>query len=193
MKNNKGFSLIEILAVVVILGIVMLIAVPAVSNYIISSRKSSYVSTVSSYMQTIRGEYEMKYYGSFLYDDEIMIVPIDLVELEQGASDSTPFGEYIYEKSYVVIVPERNTYQFYANIMDTAGYGVMMMPSNSVTRDALQKYENPDVIKNWSAYGNIYEEFLYNGKSYSFCEERNSENAKEGSTSKILVLSEGGC
>jgi len=193
MKNNKGFSLIEILAVVVILGIVMLIAVPAVSNYIISSRKSSYVSTIDSYLKTIRGEYEMKYYGSFLYEDEIMIVPIDLVELEQGASDSTPFGEYIYEKSYVVIVPERNTYQFYANSMDTAGYGVMMMPSNAVTRDALKKYENPDVIKNWSAYGNIYEEFLYEGKSYSFCEERTSSNAKEGSTSKILVLSEGGC
>ena len=44
--KNKGFTLIEIIAVVIILGILAIIAVPTVSNYIESSRKSAYVQTI---------------------------------------------------------------------------------------------------------------------------------------------------
>lgn len=42
MKNNKGFTLVEILAVVVILGILTGVAVPAVSHFIGKSRQKSY-------------------------------------------------------------------------------------------------------------------------------------------------------
>lgn len=41
-KNNKGFTLIEILAAVVILGIISTIAVPAVTHFIEKSRQKSY-------------------------------------------------------------------------------------------------------------------------------------------------------
>ena len=201
-KNKNGFTLIEILAVIVILGIVMIIAIPAVSNYLVTSRKSTYMSNVSAYLETVRGEYEMKYYGSFLYDDEIMIVPIDLIDIEQGISTKSPFGDIIMDKSYVVIVPEREAYQFYANFVDTAGYGVTMLPSNALERENLEKYNVNDDIKYWAAYSSSYEIFTIktnqdeNGdgvldeRNYSFCEERDSENARSGSESKILVLCE---
>lgn len=42
MKNNKGFTLIEILAAVTILGIISTIAVVAVSKYIDKSRNEAY-------------------------------------------------------------------------------------------------------------------------------------------------------
>ena len=34
MKNKKGFTLVELLAVIVILGVLLMIAVPAVQNVI---------------------------------------------------------------------------------------------------------------------------------------------------------------
>ena len=40
--KRKGFTLIEILAVIIILGILTLIAVPIVSNYIVDSRNKTY-------------------------------------------------------------------------------------------------------------------------------------------------------
>ena len=38
MKNKKGFTLIEILAVIVILGIIMVIAIPEISHFITRSK-----------------------------------------------------------------------------------------------------------------------------------------------------------
>jgi len=42
--NNKGFSLIELLAVIIIIGIVAIIAVPSVSQYINNASDTAYVS-----------------------------------------------------------------------------------------------------------------------------------------------------
>ena len=44
MKNRRGFTLVELLAVIVILGILALIIVPAVSNYIVNTKNETYKS-----------------------------------------------------------------------------------------------------------------------------------------------------
>ena len=41
-KNNKGFTLVEILVAVVIMGILTGVAVPAVTHFIERSRQKSY-------------------------------------------------------------------------------------------------------------------------------------------------------
>ena len=61
--NKKGFTLIEVLAVIVIIGILLIITIPAVSSYIDRANKSSYASNAAAYLDTIRSEYEMKEYG----------------------------------------------------------------------------------------------------------------------------------
>jgi len=40
--NNKGFTLVELLAVIVVLGIVLTIAVPGVTKLINKSKKNSF-------------------------------------------------------------------------------------------------------------------------------------------------------
>ena len=59
MKNKNGFTLVEIISVVVILGVLALIAVPAVSGYITNSRKTNYSTTILSYLQTVKGDFSV--------------------------------------------------------------------------------------------------------------------------------------
>lgn len=42
MKNKKGFTLVELLAVIVILAVIMLIAVPVISNLIQKNKEKAY-------------------------------------------------------------------------------------------------------------------------------------------------------
>ena len=51
-KNEKGFTLVELLAVIVILGLLMAIAIPSVTKYIVDSRKKTLVQTII-YLDTL--------------------------------------------------------------------------------------------------------------------------------------------
>ena len=48
-KNNKGFTLVELLAVIVIMGILMMVAIPSVTRTIENSRKDTFVDIAKSY------------------------------------------------------------------------------------------------------------------------------------------------
>ena len=47
--NSKGFTLVELLAVIVIMGILMMVAIPAVTRTIENSRKDTFVDIAKSY------------------------------------------------------------------------------------------------------------------------------------------------
>lgn len=52
--NNRGFTLVELLAVILIMGILMLIAVPSISRVVENSRKDIFVDIVKSYTNSVR-------------------------------------------------------------------------------------------------------------------------------------------
>ena len=54
--KNKGFTLIEIIAVVIIIGIIALIAVPSVSGYIANSRNTTYKAHEKTMEDRLAGE-----------------------------------------------------------------------------------------------------------------------------------------
>ena len=54
MNNRKGFTLVELLAVIVIMGILMMVAIPSVTRTIENSRKDSFVDIAKSYGNAVR-------------------------------------------------------------------------------------------------------------------------------------------
>ena len=54
INNKKGFTLVELLAVIVIMGILMMVAIPSVTRTIENSRKDTFVDIAKSYGNAVR-------------------------------------------------------------------------------------------------------------------------------------------
>lgn len=106
--NKKGFTLIELLAVIVILAVLLAIAVPAVSNYINTSKKSGYIDTVKMYVDAARNASITE--GFDFPSDKNHATAISFSELkdllEKGGATSAYGNEWKVANSYVVIVNE---------------------------------------------------------------------------------------
>ena len=59
-KNNKGFTLIEPLAVILILGIIALIAIPTVNSILKESRTGAWKSTASQMTKAAENYFQLK-------------------------------------------------------------------------------------------------------------------------------------
>ena len=82
-RNKKAFTLIELLAVIVILGIIMLIAIPGVTGYITASRKSTLLTTIEEYIRIANTEINNSTY-SFYEPNRIYAIPIECLPIEKG-------------------------------------------------------------------------------------------------------------
>ena len=103
MKKN-AFTLVELLAVIVILAVLLTIAVPAVSNYIVNSKKESYVVVMQEYLAAARNLILSEQVKAPLDKNEVTILSFDAIPLEKGTTTS-PFGsEWVDSKSYVAVI-----------------------------------------------------------------------------------------
>ncbi|SOC13282.1 type IV pilus assembly protein PilA [Ureibacillus xyleni] len=54
MKNEKGLTLIELLAVIVVLGIIAAIAIPAIGNIIENTKKDAHIANAKAMIEATR-------------------------------------------------------------------------------------------------------------------------------------------
>ena len=134
MKKN-GFTLIEILAVIVIIGIAATIGIIAVSNNIVKSKDSSVVDLAKTYAEGAR---TMKGTDDFFYDpkaNEALILPYSQrtgVDIENN--DVTGYGEIIPNYCYVGIVNEGNKYKYYVNQLDESYHFIDKAEYNALSK-----------------------------------------------------------
>ena len=119
-EKEKGFTLVEVLAVIVILGIVMLIAVPSISKYMDVSRKKSYVSSARSYIKSVKTKVGALKYK---FNDEYAVyyLPINCIDMEK--SGNSPYGDWV--EAYVLVTVEGIDYSYFWTSYDDAGNGII--------------------------------------------------------------------
>ena len=140
MKNSKGFTLIEMLAVIVIIGIIMMIAIPNVTQYISDSRKDAYVDTANNYVNEARREItEGKYPINDM--DTTYYIHINNLEMDSGETES-PYGPF--EDAYVVVTFDDDTdekYNYYWVSKDIYGNRFDLEAIEEITADDMYNNE----------------------------------------------------
>lgn len=129
--NKKGFTLVELLAVIVILGVIMLIAIPSVGTIISNSRKNSFVSSGKMYIST------MQNYMAEKMDDSSYC--INVTELNDSkTADKSPINN---EEIAGFVIYDGTTYK--AHINDGENYAIVDKNSDkSVVKKAADKDTN---------------------------------------------------
>lgn len=140
-KNQKAFTLIELLAVIVILAILLAIAVPKVTQYITKSRKDSLIATANDFIDAVRNSAHSDIYDLPIGTNDVTIVSLDLIGLSKGGNKSPFSGNWIPRFSYVAIVNVGTDadpdYKYYIAIRDTKRYSVALTEENKISNNSI--------------------------------------------------------
>lgn len=98
MKNNKGFTLVETIAVIIILGVVLSIAVPSITNVVKSTNKNRMISDAETFISEVKEYVESDTIGNTPKDNKYK-----LVNIKSKLSKSPYGGNYNMESSFVII------------------------------------------------------------------------------------------
>ena len=142
--NNKGFTMIELLATMILLSILMLTAVPTVLRTMENNRKKTVLTDAKKFVANV--EYKLKNNNNYIRKpksaSDCIIVTLGYLDLGTDFKEGPHGGAYDLDKSYVVVKligknPQR--YNYYVTLVETYGsnahYGVRLLPYYKVKAD----------------------------------------------------------
>ena len=137
--NERGFTLIELLAVIVILAVLLAIAIPSVTNYINTSRKNTYINTISNYIDAARNGAISGEFAFPIQNGEATIITFDVLQerLEKGGKSSYD-GTFGADDCVIIVqtrTPSDPRYIYYVYANDSKGYG---LGTNATTRSFIE-------------------------------------------------------
>lgn len=128
MKNNRGFTLIELIATITILGIIMLVAIPNIMSTSIKSKNRTYLNDANKLVALTKYRFESDpninkpTKDDTNDEDDCLIIylnDLDQTELQKGPEG----GEYDKNLSFVIIRYDEDNYkyQYYVQIKEKYG------------------------------------------------------------------------
>ena len=104
-KKIKAFTLIELLAVIVILAILVAAAVPTVSSYLVTAKQKTYVTNTNAMIDAVRKDIALKQ----LEEDKEYYYQLDTInELMTTKLINSPFGNIYSKASYAKVSFDSN-------------------------------------------------------------------------------------
>lgn len=131
--KEKGFTLVELLGVIVILSIIMLIAIPNITSMLEKSKYDQYIGDAKKLVSIT--EYEIRK-GTINKPATGELIKVTLDYLSTSDVEKDPNGEeYDVNKSYVVIVRKEGYLYYYVNLVSTSGKGISLVDVNELSGD----------------------------------------------------------
>ena len=133
--GSRGFSLIELLAVVVILGVLSAVGIGAYSRIVTKSKLEAYLDVVK--LQAKEAS-KLVNAGDYYADDDNTVYYFDYKIFDDDKSMQSPFGKWI--NAYVAVVFDGDKYYYYWIGVDDAGWRIDYF---LVSKSIIDKVSNP--------------------------------------------------
>lgn len=141
MKNKKAFTLIELLAVITVLGLIMLIAIPSVVNVLEKNKKETMINEARKIMRVVEKEDKDNKYSinQFKINNKGESSYTNINTSVVG--DTSPF-----DKSYTMIIVQACTTEdtrYYRIFMSDGVY--QLTATKGLTEALINKYNAIDI------------------------------------------------
>lgn len=160
LKNKKAFTLVELIATIVILGVIMIIAIPNVLNIIDKNKKDDFIEAAKLLVTEV--EYKVKSDQNIeLPKENNKGILVTLNYLKSNSFENCPY-EYNYSlKSFVLVAMIDNKYEYFVHLTsDSVIYEVI---EGSITQTIVSETANPkNVGINLTNVKNLYGDNRFN-------------------------------
>ena len=156
--NNKGFTLVELLATISILAIIMLIAIPNVVGVVQKSRNKTYVEDAKKMISLAKYKVKSDVQIKDALGDGSVCISLDYLDSGKEIKDAPNGGEYDTEKSYVFVEKNYDNSYYYSvqlleNDKDSNIQGLNEISSEVLSNDNSYKNVNNSITSPSSCYG----------------------------------------
>lgn len=156
--NNKGFTMIELLASMVLLSVLMLTAVPTVLRVMDESRKTTVTNDAKKFVSNV--EYKIKHNNNYIKrpkkQNDCILLTLGYLDLSSEFKEGPHGGAYSLDDSFVVVkLKSLNTtdaagtsnvqmYDYYVTLIEiydkTSNYGIYLVPFDKLSNGQAKQY-----------------------------------------------------
>lgn len=117
--NNRGFNLIDLMFITVVIGLVLIYSIPEINEKIYNSKKLLFHNEAMYFLNSVKDNIDI--YDP-VDDNSFRDVPFCEVSRE-GSMKHSPFSvDWVCDKSFARIKKTEGNYYFYVQLLDEKGY-----------------------------------------------------------------------
>lgn len=131
--NNKGILRVKLLTIIILAGILLLMIVPKVANYVREKRKENYIETALMYINEVKDNINSLEYKQIPLKNEALLVKLNDLKTNRRS----PYGSFKKEYSYVIVLNCGDYYEYYFAGIDTSGYGIPVISEKELSVEAI--------------------------------------------------------
>jgi prepilin-type N-terminal cleavage/methylation domain-containing protein len=147
MKNNKGFTLVELLAMLVVIGILMVVTIPNITGIMKNNRLNGFKGDAKQMVEKTNIMVSKSKDIKKPQNRECLIFTLDYLNTNDDLTSGPNGGLYNQEESFVVYTRNGQKYEYYIRLIeevDGRKIGISLVNSDEIenlTTDSIKEIE----------------------------------------------------